>query len=73
MKEIFVRTIPMPIRIRAFTLPDEQGDYNIYLNSLLTEEQQKCSLAHEKQHIENDDFSKGLSAVEIERAMNYSC
>ncbi len=63
----------MPFNIRAFTLPDEQGDYNIYLNSLLTEEQQKLSLAHEQKHIADDDFSKELSAVEIERAMNYSC
>lgn len=67
LKEIIIRAIPMPIHIRAFTIPDAQGDYNVYLNSKLGEEQQKKSFAHEKRHIENDDFYLDMSAGEIEK------
>ena len=29
---IFIREMKMPLTIRAFTVPDENGDYNIYIN-----------------------------------------
>lgn len=69
MKDVFVRTIPMPLSVRAFTIPDAQGDYNIYLNSLLPEEQQQLSYAHEKRHIDNGDFFRELPATLIEKLM----
>ncbi len=65
-EDIIIRKIPLPLRVRAFTIPDADGDYNIYINSNLSEEQQKKSLAHEKSHIENEDFMKSKSASEIE-------
>lgn len=70
MKEnIYIRKIPLPYGVRAFTLPDEQGDFNIYINSNLSSSQQYISLSHEVQHIMNNDFLKEISAAEIERAM----
>ncbi len=70
MKEnIYIRKIPLPYGVRAFTLPDEQGDFNIYINSKLSAAQQQLSLSHEVQHILNSDFQKELTACEIERAM----
>lgn len=65
-EDIIIRKIPLPLRVRAFTIPDSDGDYNIYINSNLSDEQQKKSLAHEKSHIENEDFLKSSSAGEIE-------
>ena len=70
MKEnIFVRTIPMPMSVRAFTSPDSSGDYNIYINEALSPEQQKKSLSHEEKHIENGDFYKDETATQLERKM----
>ena len=46
----------MPLTIRAFTLPDANGDYNIYINESLSEEAKAKSLEHEKRHIERGDF-----------------
>ena len=29
---IHIREIKMPLTVRAFTVPDSNGDYNIYIN-----------------------------------------
>ena len=70
MTEIIVRKIPLPPHVRAFTMPDPQGDYNIYINCALSAEQQLSSYLHELKHIRRDDFYKrGKTAKEIEEEM----
>ena len=64
---IFIREMKMPLTIRAFTVPDENGDYNIYINNDLSDEAKKKSLNHEKMHIENNDFSSSELARTIEK------
>lgn len=68
-ENVFIRKIPLPLGVRAFTLPDEQGDFNIYINNKLSDEQQYISLKHEIQHILNGDCYKDMPACEIERRM----
>ena len=63
---IHIREIKMPLTVRAFTVPDSNGDYNIYINMDLSYEAKRKSLAHEKNHIQNDDFSKDVPAHIIE-------
>ncbi len=63
---IFIREMKMPLTIRAFTVPDANGDYNIYINNGLSEEAKKRSFEHEKKHIENNDFSSSDLARVIE-------
>ena len=65
-ENIIVRCISMPLSVRAFTIPDGQGDYNVYINDALSPEQQKKSLEHEALHIANDDFYKDEDAWSIE-------
>lgn len=67
-ENIFIRKIPLPFGVRAFTLPDSQGDYNVYINEKLSYEQQMKSLEHEKAHIDNGDFLSEDTACNIERA-----
>ena len=67
MKEIVVRLMRLPSHVRAFTVLDPQGDYNVYINEDMSYEQRLRSFAHEKRHIENDDFASDLCATEIER------
>ena len=62
-----VRQIKMPLTIRAFTLPDANGDFNIYINQDLSDEAKRKSLAHEDLHIENNDFQKNEFARIIEK------
>lgn len=64
-----IREIKMPLTIRAFTLPDANGEYNIYINIDLSDEAKKKSLAHEIKHIKRNDFNKDIPARLIEQTM----
>ncbi len=64
---IFIREIKMPLTIRAFTVPDANGDFNIYINEGLSEEAKRKSLAHEQNHIKRNDFASPLAARLIEK------
>ena len=64
---IFIREIKMPLTIRAFTVPDANGDFNIYINEDLSDAAKRKSLEHEKTHISRNDFQKEISAKLIER------
>lgn len=68
MNEIYVRTLPLPVHVKAFTVPDAQGDYNVYINAALSAEQQQKSLRHERTHIEKHDFDRdeAVSVIEAE-------
>ncbi len=66
---IFIREMKMPLTIRAFTLPDANGDFNIYLNESLSPEARKKALEHEKNHISRNDFSSPLPARVLEKQM----
>lgn len=59
----------MPLTIRAFTLPDANGDFNIYINESLSDEAKAKSLAHEKLHIERGDFQKQSFARILEQSV----
>lgn len=63
---IFVREIKMPLTIRAFTIPDANGDFNIYINEDLSDAAKRKSLEHEKTHINRNDFEKDVSVKLIE-------
>ncbi len=65
---IFIREMKMPLTIRAFTVPDANGDYNIYINNDLSEEAKEKSLKHEKKHIEENDFEAADLARVIEQS-----
>ena len=66
MNEIIIRKMDLPLSVRAFTIPDAQGDYNIYLNCALSREQQEKSLRHEEAHISRGDFYRDCPAAQIE-------
>jgi len=53
---IFVRMIPLPIAVRAVTLPNDDGTFDIYINENLPEELQHRALTHELEHIRRDHF-----------------
>lgn len=67
MNRIFIREIKMPLTIRAFTLPDANGDFNIYVNDDLSQEVKIKSINHEFNHIKRNDFQKNNFARLIEQ------
>ena len=66
MNEIYVRLLALPMTIRGVTVTDDEGDYNIYINSSLTPDQRKLVLKHEMTHIERNDFDSFSDIFEIE-------
>ena len=73
--EDYIRVIyvDMPITIKAYTIPDGFGYYNVYLNSRHSYEQNEISFHHELFHIKNGDYDKQISIglIEIFAHQNY--
>ena len=67
--DYFVRLVELPRTVNGVTLPNDDGTFDIYLNSLLTEDEQKAALEHEVEHIIQDHFYndvKPLRQIEAE-------
>lgn len=55
-EEYIVRLIELPYKVNGLTVCDENGFYNIYINSRLSLELQNKAYKHELSHIAEDDF-----------------
>lgn len=66
MTAINVNVLKLPSRVKAVSLKNDDDSYTIIINSALSVEQQRKSLNHEIDHIENDDFCHDGDADEIE-------
>ena len=56
MESIIIRGIELPPKIKGVTVIDGEGDYNVYINTLLSPEAQKRTQKHELTHIIKDHF-----------------
>lgn len=52
--------------IKGYVSEDASGDYNVYINPILSFEAQRIAFAHELNHLHNCDFSNELSIGEVE-------
>ena len=57
MNEIFVREIPLEYSIGGLTAEDEDGNYNVYINSNHCRSKQLRSYKHEIDHIRRGHFT----------------
>lgn len=53
---IFVRLVTFPVSVRAVTIPNDDGTFDIYINDVLPEELRQAALEHELKHIRKDHF-----------------
>ena len=60
MGDIFVRLVPLHGSVRGFTVPDKNGDYNVYLRESLAPDVLEDTLQHELLHIARNDFQSDL-------------
>lgn len=70
--EYYVRLVPLPASIDGVTVPNDDGTFDIYLNSNLCEARQQDRLQHEIKHVLEDHFyqeSKSVSQLENEANM----
>ncbi len=67
MNDVFVRySEELPYGVHGMVMPDENGDYNIYINSRLSCDEQKKALKHEMTHIKNGDYDSNSSIERVE-------
>ena len=66
MNEVATRLIDLPTTIRAYTVLDTEGNYNVYVNARLNNEARRKAYEHEIDHIKEDDFSRQESVDIIE-------
>lgn len=52
----YIRSATFPQNVEAVTLPNTDGTFDIYVNSVLPPCQQIAALEHELNHIERDHF-----------------
>ena len=72
MDNYIVRIVRLPRTVRGFTIPDENGDYNIYLNDRLCDEDLVKAYDHEVQHIEAGHFYDDTKTVAEKEAEVYA-
>ena len=51
---IIIRGIVFPEKVKGVTVTDPNGDFNVYINIKLSEDEQQKAAAHELRHIELD-------------------
>ena len=69
MDEYRVRLVDLPPKVGGMVSMDDEGFYNVYINSRLTWERQRKALRHELEHIADDDLrnTRPIEAVENKR------
>lgn len=67
MGDVFVRLRDMPVKINGMTILDAEGNYNVYINSRLSCDDQRKAYQHEMRHIRRDDFYNDLPIQEAEQ------
>lgn len=66
--DVFVRFVDFPATINAVTTPNDDGTFNVYVNSALDESEKAAALEHELYHIRRDHFYSRLNVIECERS-----
>lgn len=53
---IFIRSIKLPDKVKGVTVTDPNGDFNVYINTKLSQSEQMKTADHEIRHIELNHF-----------------
>ena len=46
MTDAYVRLVPLPVKVEGVTLPNEDGSFDVYINSRLSPARQQETLEH---------------------------
>ena len=67
MIDYFVRLVELPRRVEGVTVPNNDGSFSVYINSLLSEPQRQKVLLHELEHIEKEHFYVDMPVSRMEK------
>lgn len=56
MGDIFIRGLKLPLTVEGATVLDADGNYNVYINVLLSYDIQQKTARHELTHIKKEHF-----------------
>ena len=69
---VIIRVVDLPPSIRGATVKDAEGDYNIYLNARLNDDERVKAYWHEIDHIRRGHFYDELPVAEKEKQVKGS-
>ena len=52
----FIRVVPLPPAVRGVTVPNDDGTFSVYINSIYDTASQRSTLEHELEHLARDHF-----------------
>lgn len=65
--DYFVRVVDFPAAVQGVTVPNDDGTFDIYLSSHLSEARRRECLEHELRHIFKDHFYSERPVEDLER------
>lgn len=63
MYDVFVRLLKLPNKVKGVTVTDSDGAYCVFVNSEISENEQKKALEHELKHIKLQHFYNNLPLI----------
>ena len=66
---IIIRLVDMPCAAKGYIAPDEDGNYNVYINARLSHEEQLDVLLHEIVHATRGDCFADSPVAVLESAV----
>ena len=70
MIDYYVRPVPLPRRVEGVSIPNDDGSFDIYINSNLPPELQQKTLEHELRHLKAEHFYLDMPIERMERQAN---
>ena len=67
MTDTYIRLVPLPVKVEGVTLPNDDGSFDVYINSRLSPARQQETLEHELRHIRQEHFYLDLPVERMER------
>ena len=67
MTDTYVRLVSLPAKVEGVTLPNDDGSFDIYINSRLSPLRQQETLEHELRHIRREHFYLDMDIASMER------
>ena len=67
MTDYYVRYVSLPKRVEGVTIPNDDGSFDIYINSRLSPARRRETLEHELRHIRAEHFYLEMPIERMER------
>lgn len=70
MNNVLIRELDLPATVEGVTVKDTNGDYNVYVNAILSPEKKQETLEHELRHIQCDHLYTDTAVIDDEAQAN---